>query len=155
MLDEKLSLQHVYALSEDIWATTWQNQQNECAPSEDSDQPGHLPSLDQSLHCPKPWVLSYPLSARRRLIRLGGCPGGSESSLGAQSLLVLSYCGSYICKSLPLDACYRNVKSSEKVCNESVVSEKTIIRNNKKIHILPKRLKWKGTQNTKDGIKCK
>ena len=27
------------------WATTWQNQQNECAPSEDSDQPGHPPSL--------------------------------------------------------------------------------------------------------------
>ena len=27
------------------WATTWQNQQNECAPSEDSDQPGHSPSL--------------------------------------------------------------------------------------------------------------
>ena len=23
-----------------IWAATWQNQQNECAPSEDSDQPG-------------------------------------------------------------------------------------------------------------------
>ena len=28
-----------------IWGTTWQNQQNECAPSEDSDQPGHPPSL--------------------------------------------------------------------------------------------------------------
>ena len=28
-----------------IWATTWQNQQNGCAPSEDWDQPGHLPSL--------------------------------------------------------------------------------------------------------------
>ena len=27
------------------WATTWQNKQNECAPSEDSDQPGHPPSL--------------------------------------------------------------------------------------------------------------
>ena len=27
------------------WATTWQNQQNECAPSEDSDQPGHPPRL--------------------------------------------------------------------------------------------------------------
>ena len=27
------------------WATTWQNQQNECAPNEDSDQPGHPPSL--------------------------------------------------------------------------------------------------------------
>ena len=24
---------------------TWQNQQNECVPSEDSDQPGHMPSL--------------------------------------------------------------------------------------------------------------
>ena len=28
-----------------IWASTWQDQQNECAPSEDSDQPGHPPSL--------------------------------------------------------------------------------------------------------------
>ena len=28
-----------------ISAATWQNQQNECAPSEDSDQPGHPPSL--------------------------------------------------------------------------------------------------------------
>ena len=28
-----------------IWAATWQNQQNECAPSEDSDQPLHPPSL--------------------------------------------------------------------------------------------------------------
>ena len=27
------------------WAATWQNQQNEFAPSEDSDQPGHPPSL--------------------------------------------------------------------------------------------------------------
>ena len=27
------------------WAATWQNQQHECAPSEDSDQPGHPPSL--------------------------------------------------------------------------------------------------------------
>ena len=33
-----------------------------------------------------PWVLSYPLSTQRRLIRLGGCPGWSESSLGAQPL---------------------------------------------------------------------
>ena len=27
------------------WATTWQNQQSDHAPSEDSDQPGHPPSL--------------------------------------------------------------------------------------------------------------
>ena len=32
------------------WATTWQNQQSDCAPSEDSDQPGHPPSLI-SLRC--------------------------------------------------------------------------------------------------------
>ena len=29
----------------DKWAATWQNQQNECVPSEDSDEPGHPPSL--------------------------------------------------------------------------------------------------------------
>ena len=28
-----------------IWAASWQNQQIACAPSEDSDQPGHPPSL--------------------------------------------------------------------------------------------------------------
>ena len=28
-----------------IWAATWQNQQTYCVPSEDSDHPGHLPSL--------------------------------------------------------------------------------------------------------------
>ena len=33
----------------------------------------------------KPWVLSYPLSAQQRLIRLFGFPGWSESSLGAHS----------------------------------------------------------------------
>ena len=28
-----------------IWAATWQNQQNECVPSKDSDHPGHPPIL--------------------------------------------------------------------------------------------------------------
>ena len=28
-----------------LWAATWQNKQNEFAPSEDSDKPGHPPSL--------------------------------------------------------------------------------------------------------------
>ena len=69
-----------------IWATSWQNQQLGCAPSEDSDQPGHPPSLIRvfAVRMKKTWTLSYPLSAQRRLIRLGGCPGWSESSLGAQ-----------------------------------------------------------------------
>ena len=51
-----------------IWATIWQNQQSECAPSEDSDQPGHPPSLIRvfAVHMKKAWVLSYPLSTQGR-----------------------------------------------------------------------------------------
>ena len=51
----------------EIWASTWQNQQNECAPSEDSDQPRHPPSLISvfAVRMKKAWVLSYPLSAQR------------------------------------------------------------------------------------------
>ena len=80
-----------------ILAAAWQNQRNDCAPSEDRPAWASAQS-DQSLHCPheEVLVLSYLLSAQRRLIRLGGCPGWSESSLGAQAmLLVLSCCGSY------------------------------------------------------------
>ena len=40
-----------------------------CAPSEDSDQPGHPRSLIRvfAVRMKKPWVLSYPVSAQRRL----------------------------------------------------------------------------------------
>ena len=43
------------------WAASWQNQQNGCAPSEDSDQPGHPPSLIIvfAVRMKKAWVLSY------------------------------------------------------------------------------------------------
>ena len=52
-----------------IWAALWQNQQNDCVPSEDSDQSGHPPSLSRifAVRMKKAWVLSYPLSAQRRL----------------------------------------------------------------------------------------
>ena len=51
------------------WAMTWQNQQSDYAPSEDSDQPGHPPSLIRvfTVRMKKAGVLSYPLSAQRRL----------------------------------------------------------------------------------------
>ena len=51
------------------WDATWQNQQSECAFIEDSDQPGHPPSLIRvfAVHMKKPWALSYPLIAQRRL----------------------------------------------------------------------------------------
>ena len=50
------------------WAATWQNQQNECAPREGSDQPGIHPVWSVfAVHMKKAWVLSYQLSAQRRL----------------------------------------------------------------------------------------
>ena len=45
-------------------ATSWHNHKMACAPSEDSDQPGHLPSLIRvfAVRIKKAWILSYPLS---------------------------------------------------------------------------------------------
>ena len=65
MLQVKLN----FRASKHTWATTWQNQQNECAPSEDSGQPGNPPSLIRvfAVCMKKAWVLSYTLSVRRRL----------------------------------------------------------------------------------------
>ena len=56
------------------------------APSEDSGQPGHLPSLI-SLGCPPEETLGPYLTIKctaKILTRLGGCPGWSELSLGAR-----------------------------------------------------------------------
>ena len=43
------------------------NKQNDCAPNEDSDQPGHPPSLIRvfAVRMKKAWALSYPLSVQR------------------------------------------------------------------------------------------
>ena len=70
------------------WAASWQNQQCGCAPSEDSDQPGHPPSLIRvfAVRLKKPWVLSYPLSAQRRLWSDWANAQADLSSLGAHSL---------------------------------------------------------------------
>ena len=45
------------------------NNKMACAPSEDSDRPGHPPSPIRvfAVRMKKAWVLSYPLSAQRRL----------------------------------------------------------------------------------------
>ena len=61
--------------------------QNDSASSEDSDQPGHPPSL-LSHRCAlnaKLRTQAFFMRTAKTLIRLGGCPGWSESSLGAQS----------------------------------------------------------------------
>ena len=82
------------------WSATWQNQQSECAPSEDSDQPGHLPCLIRvfAVRMKKACVLSYPLSSQRRLIRLGGCPLRLIWVFAGRTviLLVLSCRGSFV-----------------------------------------------------------
>ena len=60
---------NLWLLLRGIWAATWQNQQNKGAPSEDSDQPGHPPSLFRvfAVRMQKICVLSYPISAQRSL----------------------------------------------------------------------------------------
>ena len=70
-----------------------------CAASEGSDQLGHLPSLISLLYPHEealgPWLPSE--CTVKILIRLSGCRGWSESSLGGQAiLLVLSCCSSFI-----------------------------------------------------------
>ena len=58
-----------------------------CAPSEDSDQPGHPPSLIRvfAVRMKKAWVLSYPLNAQRRLWSDWADAQADLSSLGTQS----------------------------------------------------------------------
>ena len=66
-------------------------------PSEDSDQLGHLPSLIRVfvVRMKKHRVLSYPLNAQWRLVRLHECADWSESSLGSPVFVfVLSCAGS-------------------------------------------------------------
>ena len=50
------------------WVSSWQNQQNDCAPSEDSDQHGHLPSLIRvfAIGMEVAWTFSHTVSAQRR-----------------------------------------------------------------------------------------
>ena len=65
-----------------------------CAPGEDSDQPGHPPSLISLRSAQTGYLRTqyFFMRTAETLIRLGGCPGGSESSLGAEViLLVWSY----------------------------------------------------------------
>ena len=69
-----------------------------CAPSKDSDQPGHLPSLVSLRRLHEETLVPWPYleHTAKNLIWLGGCPGWYESSLGAHIiLLVLSCCGSF------------------------------------------------------------
>ena len=78
-----------------------------CAPSEDSDQLEHPPSLIRvfAVRMNIPWVISYPFSTQRRPWSDWALVGSAQSdlslSLGAQNTMyVLSCCGIYISLSL-------------------------------------------------------
>ena len=95
------------------WATVWQNQQNDLCAQRRLRSAWASAQSDQSQHCPPEAKLSPKLPIERTaktLIRLGGCPGWSESSLGTKViLLVLSWGGSKCLKqnwvlSYPLSA---------------------------------------------------
>ena len=93
---------------------TWQNQQSECAPSRDSDQPGHPPSLIRvfAVRMKKLWVLNYPLSAQRRLWSDWADAQADLSLRWAHThFVVLSWCGSN-----SLEAYYSSHNISYKLC---------------------------------------
>ena len=84
-----------------MWATTWQNEQKECAPSKDSDQRGHPPSLIRvfAVCLKKAWVLSYPLNASEDSDQTGRMPRLIWVFTGRTLiLLVLSCRGSCVLK---------------------------------------------------------
>ena len=79
-----------------IWAATWQIQQNDLFAQRRLRSAWAITQCDQSLCCPQeetmgPW-LSLEGTAKT-LIRLGGCPGWSESSLGPQVISLVLSCG--------------------------------------------------------------
>ena len=64
------------------------NQQNECTPSEDSDQTGRISLAIRSVWSESSLCALWQgffMRTAKTLIRLGGCPGWSGSSLGAHS----------------------------------------------------------------------
>ena len=82
-----------------LWAASWQNQHNGCAPSELRSAWASAQS-DQCLRFELSGKLrtqAFFMRTAKTQIRLGGCTGWSESSLGAHAvLLVLSWGGSYL-----------------------------------------------------------
>ena len=71
-----------------IWAASWQNKQNGMCAQRRLRSAWASAQSDQSLRCALNGyvsVLAFFKRTAKTLIRLGGCPGWSESSLGANS----------------------------------------------------------------------
>ena len=66
----------------------------------------------------------------KTMIKLGGCPGGSESSLGAQViLLVLSCGGSRVMHFLPSNSIRDHVKKSFPVVTDNAGLNEYFVKN--------------------------
>ena len=80
------------------WSTAWQNQQNHLCAQRRLRSAWASAQSDQSQRCPPEAKLGPKLPTKRTaktLIRLGGCPGWSESSLDTKVILLgLSWGGS-------------------------------------------------------------
>ena len=75
------------------WTAAWQNRQNDVRSAKTQISLGIPPVWSVSaVRMTKHWFLSYSLSAQWRLVRLGGCPGWSESSLSTQVILSVLSC---------------------------------------------------------------
>ena len=83
------------------WAAEQQNQQNYLCSQGRLRSAWASAQSDQSLPCPPEETLGPSLPIERTaktLIRLGRCPGWSESSLGAHVILLVLSCGSSYCR---------------------------------------------------------
>ena len=79
-----------------------------CASSEDSDQPGHPPSLIKvfTVCMKKAWVLNYPLSAQRRLWSDWADAQAAPFLRWAHRILLVLSCGGSFWFSLVIPICY-------------------------------------------------
>ena len=87
-----------------IWAALWQNQQNDCAPSEDSDMPGHPPSLISvsAVRSVGSWGSSVSSCGQRRLWSDWADAQADLSLRWAQSHFVgFVICSSFYVSSVP------------------------------------------------------
>ena len=74
------------------WAASWQNQQSGMCAQRRLRSTWASTQHDQSLRCALTGKLrtqAYFMQTAKTLIRLGGCPGWSESSLGAHAILLV------------------------------------------------------------------
>ena len=84
-----------------MWAaTSWQNQQNDLCAQQRLRSAWASAQSDHSLCCPHEETLGPQLPTEcttNTLIRLGGCPGWSVSSLGAQIILLVCHEAAHVC----------------------------------------------------------